>query len=409
MEFKIASATDRGLVREKNEDAVLAEQFPLFAVADGMGGHKAGEVASSMAVEVLTQWKNRLTGTSGDEAAGKLRDALTEANRTIWERGQQDENLTGMGTTVTAGWIDSATVALAHVGDTRAYLLRGGKLQQLTHDQNVASDLVRRGRLSEAEAASSPQRHVLLQAIGAEPNGLDIEVASVELKSGDRLLLATDGLHGMLRSPDRIRDILVEHADPEEACRVLVDEANAAGGEDNISVLVLDAVGTDSDAVASDDSEVRISRPPVAAPTAEPERKRSPLRSRWPIIAGLAAVVVVLVGALLVMRISSSALLVAERNGNVVALKGRPGIEGGRAEGDVVRILTSVPVNRFPRPVREDLREGVPVQSMAEARRVVSNYIQLITPEKTPTTSPSPSPSASPSGTSALPLTRGGP
>jgi protein phosphatase len=408
MDFKVASRTDRGRVREKNEDAVLAEEFPLIAVADGMGGHRAGEVASSMAVEILAQWKEKLSGTSGNEAADKLREALAEANRTIWERGQQDSNLQGMGTTVTAAWIDGDTIALAHVGDTRAYLLRGDKLQQLTHDQNVASDLVRRGRLSEAEAASSPQRHVLLQAIGAEPEGLDIEVASVQLQAGDRLLLATDGLHGMLRSSDRIRDILVEQTDPDEACRVLVDEANAAGGEDNISVLVLDIISTDEHSQpVSGDAEVRIDRPPPP-PRVEAEASARPrARYRWPIVAGVAAIVVVLLGAILVMRINNSTLLVAERNGNVVALKGRAGTEGERATGDVVRVLTSVPAGRFPRPVREDLREGVPVDSMAEARRVVNNYIRLITPEKTPT--PSPSPSPSPSGASALPLDGGVP
>ncbi len=403
MDLRIASATDRGRVREKNEDSVLAD-VPLVAVADGMGGHKAGEVASSMAVEVLKGWKDRLGGSSGRKAAEILRDALAEANRTIWEAGQQDENLLGMGTTVTAGWIDGGSLALAHVGDTRAYLLRGGKLEQLTRDQNVAQDLVRRGRLSEDEAASSPHRHVILQAVGVEPDGLDVEIASVELRSGDRLMLASDGLFGMLQSAERIRTILVEHQDPDEACRILVDEANAAGGHDNISVVLIDTDGAEGGGAAIvDESEpdVRIERPADE----KPKRGRF-ARVRVPLIVGLGLLVVVGAGLYFVSRIGNARLLVAERGGTVVVVKGQPGQAGDAAEGDVVHVFTDERVERFPRTVRQDLRSGIPVDTMSEARRVVSNLPRLLGPQDTPRPSPSPSasPSAPPGTGSVLPL-----
>jgi len=392
MEFRTATKTDRGRVREQNEDAVLAD-VPLVAVADGMGGHAAGEVASSLALETLKSWKDRITGRSGTQAADMLRQAVDEANRHVWQKGQEDQDLLGMGTTLTAGWIDGGTVALAHVGDSRAYLLRGGKLQQLTTDQNVAQDLVRRGRISEDEAASSPHRHVILQAVGADPNGLDIEIASVDLKPGDRVMLASDGLFGMLRSADRIRDILLENDDPDEACRILVDEANAAGGEDNISVVIVDAVGTgDPEAVAEeteDAADVRIERPAEAPPRGRLTRARRPLLIVLAVLVALGA------GAYFVLRLGNDRLLVAERGGSVVVLKGQPGVTGETAEGDVVHVFTDERVDRFPRTVREDLRSGIPVDTMSEARRVVANLPRQLGPRDTPTPSPSPSPTAS--------------
>ena len=394
MELRIASATDRGKVREQNEDSVLTD-LPLVAVADGMGGHKAGEVASSLALDALAEWKQRLTGTSGAAAGELLRQAFDAANRSVWEKGRGDEELQGMGTTLTAAWIEGDTVALGHVGDSRAYLLREGKLRQLTTDQNVAQDLVRRGRISEDEAASSPHRHIILQAIGADATGLDIEVGSVELQESDRFVLATDGMFGMVKSPDRIRDILVERSDPAEACRALVDAANEAGGEDNISVVVIDVLATDGTAGVVAPSAVE--RPaPVTPPATKSEdgtQRRSRL-SRWPVVVGALALVAVVVGGLLIMRVGSNTLLVAERNGTVVVLRGKPGTSGERATGDVIKVLPDR-LSRFPKTVREDLREGIPVGSLREARRVVADLPRLLGPQDTPEPSPSGSPTPS--------------
>lgn len=396
MELRVASKTDRGKVREKNEDSVLAD-IPLVAVADGMGGHKAGEVASSMALETLKTWKDRLTESGGKQTGELLRKAIDEANQQVWEKGQDDEDLAGMGTTLTAGWIDGSTIALAQVGDSRAYLLRGGTLQQLTTDQNVAQDLVRRGRISADEAASSPQRHVILQAVGADPQPLDIEITNVELHPGDRVVLATDGMFGMVRSPERIRDILVENPDADAACRALIDEANAAGGEDNISVLVVDAIGEEGEVPAAAPPDVRIERETSEADGAKPTRRR-----RWPVVAAaVVSALLIAAGAFFVMRVGGDTLLVAERGGTVVVMRGTPGVSGERATGDVVRVLGPERLDRFARTAREDLREGIPVDSMAQARQVVENLPRLRGPRDTPTPappSPSPTPSASPGG-----------
>src|SRR5918992_3494961 len=146
MDLKVASLSDPGRVREQNEDAVLTD-LPLVAIADGVGGHKGGEVASALALEVLARWKERLAGKRGLAAAQLLRDAIVEANRAVWERATSDDAVAGMGTTVTAAWLDGDEAALAHVGDSRAYLLRDGKIQKLTEDQNVAQQWVRQGRI----------------------------------------------------------------------------------------------------------------------------------------------------------------------------------------------------------------------------------------------------------------------
>src|SRR5207245_11556225 len=139
----------------------------------------------------------------------------------VYEKAQSDEKLEGMGTTLVAAWLTDNVATLAHVGDSRAYLLRGGELKQLTEDQTLAQEWVRRGRISEHDAETIPQRHVLLQSIGNEPDDPRVDIVSVELQGGDRVMLASDGLSGMLRDGE-MREILTAHPDPDEACPALI-------------------------------------------------------------------------------------------------------------------------------------------------------------------------------------------
>ncbi|HEY3725141.1 MAG TPA: Stp1/IreP family PP2C-type Ser/Thr phosphatase [Acidimicrobiia bacterium] len=223
-------ATDQGQVRETNEDGyVVDRRLQLFAIADGMGGHRAGEVASATALEALRAAVASGTG---------LGDAITSANEAVHSKATGDADLTGMGTTLTAIVPDGNGVLVGHVGDSRAYLLRDGELRQLTTDHSLIEELVREGRLTEEQAAVHPQRSVITRALGVEDD-VEVDVYPVPLLPGDRLLLCSDGLTTMLR-PQAISALLRRESDPTRAANLLVDAANAAGGEDNITTIVID-------------------------------------------------------------------------------------------------------------------------------------------------------------------------
>jgi protein phosphatase len=226
----VGAATDVGRVREGNEDAYLVDDaMGLFAVADGMGGHRAGEVASATALEALRAATN--TGQP-------LREAIEAANEAVFTKSLTDTSLRGMGTTLTAGTLVSGgTVLVGHVGDSRAYLLHEGELQQVTIDHSLVEELVREGRLTADEAAVHPQRSIITRALGVD-SSVEVDVYPVELAPGDRLLLCSDGLTGMVQFDD-IAATLRREEDPTRAATQLVDLANAAGGEDNITVVVV--------------------------------------------------------------------------------------------------------------------------------------------------------------------------
>lgn len=390
--FTVRTLTDTGRVREQNEDAPL-DDAPLVGVADGMGGHEGGEVASRLAVETLRSWKDRLEGRAGRDATDVLRDAFAEANRVVYAKGVEDESLLGMGTTLTVGWLDSGTLSLAHVGDSRAYLVRDGELQQLTEDQTVAQEWVRRGRLSEEEAAASPHRHILLQAIGADTDKLNIETATVALRPGDRLLFASDGLTGMIKQHDQLRALLVEHPDPDDACRALVDAANAAGGEDNISVVIVDVSGELDPSTAAEPigDGVVIDRGDRPHP-------RTARRRRIPrtVIAVLGALVIIAIMAVVLVLRPTSVYVVASRGNAVVVLEGSAGqTEADRARGRIVKEYASVEVDDFPTTVQREFHSGIVVETLREADATVKR-LRALSPPDTPSPTPKPSPKDSP-------------
>ena len=223
------AATDVGRVRKGNEDSFLASP-PTFAVADGMGGANGGEVASAMAVEVLRR--------GAEDPCQSLELLAREADRSIRERGRRDPSLRGMGTTLTAVRIGGGVARIAHVGDSRAYLLRGGRLRRLTRDHTLVDQLVREGLLTAARAATHPNKNVLVNVLGGGVS-LAVDESSVRLKPGDRLLLCTDGVTGLV-DDRRIAQILSTVPDPRHAARALVATANLGGGHDNSTAIVVD-------------------------------------------------------------------------------------------------------------------------------------------------------------------------
>ncbi|HEY5024642.1 MAG TPA: Stp1/IreP family PP2C-type Ser/Thr phosphatase [Acidimicrobiales bacterium] len=235
--LRSGSASDVGRVRTVNEDLAL-ESLTLFAVADGMGGHVGGEIAARTAIETLQAEFARKPSADG------LAASIHDANKAVWERGHEDVDLRGMGTTMIAAALvatdEGDRLVLANVGDSRAYRLHGGDLVQLTTDHSVAEELVARGELSEEEAAVHPHRHILTRALGVQPE-VAVDVWQLVPEEGDRFLLCSDGLTNEVLA-EEITDVLTQTRDPRQAAETLVRMANEAGGNDNATVVVLDVM-----------------------------------------------------------------------------------------------------------------------------------------------------------------------
>jgi protein phosphatase len=246
--LRSGSATDVGQVRTINQDLPL-ERPNLYAVADGMGGHVGGEVAARVAVETLEQAFERAPTVAG------LRDAFTEANTAVWHESQANADLRGMGTTLTAMALVGGTggrdvLALANVGDSRAYVFSEGELTQVTADHSLAEERMRHGEMSEQEAAVHPQRHILTRALGVSSE-VETDMWELELGAGDRVLICSDGLSNEVGT-DEMETVLRTVADPQDAARRLVDVANEHGGADNITVVIVDVqVGAGGEAPAA--------------------------------------------------------------------------------------------------------------------------------------------------------------
>jgi serine/threonine protein phosphatase PrpC len=231
-----AGSTDAGRKRRRNEDSFVHDP-PLFAVADGMGGAQAGEVASRLAAAAFREFHD------ADDLDPEERVAaiIQEANRRIYERARDDAQASGMGTTITAALVSGTSVAVGHVGDSRAYRLHEGRLEQLTEDHSLVADLVRSGRLTPEEADTHPQRSVITRALGADPE-VDVDAFTVEAQPGDVFLLSSDGLTTMV-GDDEIADAVGRADTLEQAAKALVKAANRAGGEDNITVVLFKVEG----------------------------------------------------------------------------------------------------------------------------------------------------------------------
>jgi serine/threonine protein phosphatase PrpC len=267
--LRSGSATDVGRVRKVNQDLPL-EAADLFAVADGMGGHVGGEVAARVAIDALLSTFTREPTTDG------LLSAFSEANRSVWQESQDQSELHGMGTTLTAmalvGGADGRDmIALANVGDSRAYVFSEGRITQVTADHSLAEERMRQGEMTEEEAAVHPQRHILTRALGVSPD-VEADMWELKLRAGDRIVLCSDGLSNEL-SLEELGQVLAAEPDPGDAARRLVEAANAHGGADNITVVVVDVlVGEEGGGAESVVKPIgrRAGPPLIVAPLAVP-------------------------------------------------------------------------------------------------------------------------------------------
>ncbi|CAA9405664.1 MAG: Protein serine/threonine phosphatase PrpC, regulation of stationary phase [uncultured Rubrobacteraceae bacterium] len=334
--------TDPGKVRKNNEDSLLVGEGrdeTLFVVADGIGGFEAGEVASSIAVDVLKDV----------EFSESLEDAIREANRRILAAARGDERFHGMGTTVVAmrfgGTGEEPVAQISHVGDSRAYLLRGGELKPVTEDHSLVAELVRSGDLTRAQASEHPQKNLITRALGAEEE-VEVDTVVLPVEPGDRLLLCSDGLSDMVPETGMSKILTSHPEDPERAARALVGAALEAGGADNVTVVVVDVREEDPPAEEvhrGDTQELRaISPEEVRALSPEsprdrgprgkkkhmpPRPKRKPGQLERTIVALVRAVAVVLVLAALLTPFylwGSSRYFLGFDEGEVVVYRGLP-------------------------------------------------------------------------------------
>ena len=227
---RYAVATDPGRRRRRNEDAYVLEP-PMFAVADGMGGAQAGEVASRLAAGALREG-----------GSGELDALIQEANRRVHQRAAEDPEASGMGTTMTVALVEDAVVRFGHVGDSRAYLLRDGKLEQVTEDHSLVAELVRSGQLAPEEAERHPQRSVITRAVGTDPD-VDVDMFTVDPREGDLFLICSDGLTDMVDDETIERLARDGRGDLDRLVKSLVKTANKGGGEDNITVVAFEVAG----------------------------------------------------------------------------------------------------------------------------------------------------------------------
>jgi serine/threonine protein phosphatase PrpC len=344
---RTATLSDPGRRRRQNEDAYVCEP-PLFAVADGMGGAQAGEIASRLAAAAL-----RDEGPDGPERGEeRVISLIQEANRRVYERSSEPDK-SGMGTTMTVALVEDGVVTIGHVGDSRAYLVRDGSLEQLTEDHSLVAELVRSGKLSPEEAEMHPQRSVITRALGTDPD-VDVDAFSVEAHEGDLFLICSDGLTSMVADDQILKLIERNHDDLDGAARALVKAANRGGGEDNITVVCFEIAGTPVERIeetatlpavgeAEADEEDTLSgleavptiREAETIPHADdwelesrdgrsPQHHEQGPRGRRRVILLAGVLLLATLAALLVLGVSRAHFVGAESNGQVAVYQGVP-------------------------------------------------------------------------------------
>jgi protein phosphatase len=385
---RATAATDTGRRRRRNEDAFVCDP-PLFAIADGMGGAQAGEIASHLAATSVQHAE--LGGTVDDQRVARL---IQDANRSVYERARTDESTSGMGTTMTVALVDGEIAHIGHVGDSRAYLVRDHSLEQLTEDHSLVGELIRSGRLSPEEAEAHPHRSVITRVLGTDPE-VKVDTFSIRTKPGDLFMLCSDGLTSMVDDA-RILAVIEEHrADVDAVARALVAEANASGGEDNITVVLFTIATLDdtielpgtlvsappSDRSADEDTLGGLEQVPAVAPASSVAagRPKASKRRRFSWRVGLVAAVVLL--ALLVgagvYGASRANFVGADGDGYVAVFQGVPwnlpfGIHLYR-EVYTSRLLAA----ELSRQDRRKLFDHT-LRSRSDAEKVVKQYARYV-------------------------------
>jgi PPM family protein phosphatase len=413
--IRIGAKTDVGRRREVNEDSFLVHE-PLFVVADGMGGHVAGDIASTTAVDSI---KEQSANARADDL-NTLAGLVLGANTRIWEKAEGDPSLRGMGTTCTLLMLDSSKAHFAHVGDSRAYLLRGGKLTQITEDHTLVGRMVKEGRLSSEEAERHPQRSIVTRALGVDSE-VEVDLMTVDVAEGDRILICSDGLSSMIDA-DAIGAILTEEQDPQAASERLIDAANEAGGEDNITVVIVD-IGNDRPAAAvatgaarSETAETPQARAPdpdgeasssmtyagsgggVAAPPATELRQAErvetasaeevpderPART-WPrkLIVALVIVALLAVGGFFAAQyfLSNSWFVGVNDEGFVAIYEGIPEQVAGLDLSEEIE-ASEIRASEIPDYLSENIENGIKRDSLDEARALISNFEEQVETEQ---------------------------
>ncbi|HJQ46058.1 MAG TPA: PP2C family serine/threonine-protein phosphatase [Amycolatopsis sp.] len=401
--LRYAARSDRGLVRSSNQDSVYAGPR-LLALADGMGGHAAGEVASKVVIASLAPLDD---DEPGDDLLSQLREAVGGGNAAISELVANDPDLDGMGTTLTAMLFSGARMGMVHVGDSRAYLLRNGQFAQITRDDSFVNELLEQGRITADQAATHPQRSLLLKAL----TGHEVEPSLTvrEARAGDRYLLCSDGLSGMVS--DETLAEAIQIPDPQDCADRMIELALKGGGTDNVTVIVADVVDVDfgedapivggaagdgSDEYHQGDSPAARARaltapppqaqPQLAEPPADPKAKR---RRRWRWIVGIVLVLVLLAaGAIATRYFVLSQYYVGEgANSEVAIFRGVPGsvlgiqlheqAEGSCPPGSSLCDVLTVP--QLQQDAQTAVRSGVKKDSLQSARDYINNFLRYKT------------------------------
>ncbi|MFI2104519.1 Stp1/IreP family PP2C-type Ser/Thr phosphatase [Isoptericola sp. NPDC019693] len=434
--LRYAARSDVGLVRSNNQDSAYAGPH-LLVVADGMGGHAGGDVASRLAIAALAPLDRTEHGP--EEALTDLEHTVERARQDLVRASDADPELVGMGTTVTALLHTGTTLVMAHLGDSRAYLLREGRLTQVTVDHTFVQHLVDTGRISPEEAEHHPQRNVVMRVLGDFDVDLTPDMSVREARAGDRWLLCSDGLSGFV-SPEQITEVLTETTSPDEAADLLITLSMTAGSTDNITVVVADVVEDDDAPAAEDAASAPVEGatlpqvvgaaatgelPAVLATPAEdaaddpspadqgtdpaddpedddaddadarPERKRRP----WITV----LVVLVVLGGVgyglwRAYGWTQEQYYVGVADGEVAVFQGIPASAGPLTLSTPVE-LTGTPVSDLPGYWADRLDGSIRASSEADARERADRLIAEAAPEPTPTPTPSPTPSSTPSAT----------